>query len=103
MDRNVLEGGRGAGFIDGAEEHGAFILVKEFRGRVDVVVCSGVGAADYHYCVALRGGGGGVVDAVVVYRGLEEVGVGFQPISVKLALCICILGSGCFVSRVFCF
>jgi hypothetical protein len=44
-----------------------------------VVVGAGVGAADYHYRVAGGGGGGRVVDAVVVYGGLEEVGVGFEP------------------------
>ena len=31
--------------LDGFEQHAAFILVEEFRGRVDVVVCSCVGTA----------------------------------------------------------
>lgn len=44
-----------------------------------MVVCSGIGAADDHYRVAGCGGGGGMVDAVVVDRWLEEVGVGFKP------------------------
>ena len=49
------------------------MLVEEFGGGVDVVVCSGVGTADYHYCHGV------VVDAVVVYWGFEEVGVFFEP------------------------
>lgn len=40
-------------------------------------VCSGVRSADDHDGVAGCGWGGGVIDAVVVYRGLEEVGVFF--------------------------
>ena len=81
MDRDVLRDcglGRGGGFgVDSLEKHGAAILVEEFGGRVDVVVCSCVGAADYHDCVAGGAGGGGVVDAVVVDWGAEEVGVCF--------------------------
>lgn len=81
MDRDVLDDGGvgcGGGFgVDGFEEHGAAILVEEFGGRVDVIVCSCVGAADYHYRVAGGAGGGGMVDAVVVDWGAEEVGVGF--------------------------
>jgi len=38
-----------------------------------VVVGSGVGSTDYHY------GEVGVVDAVVVDGGFEEVGVFFEP------------------------
>jgi hypothetical protein len=44
-----------------------------------MVVSAGVRAADYHHRVPRGCGGGGVVNAVVVYRGLEEVGVGFKP------------------------
>lgn len=35
----------GAG-VDDSEEHAAAVLVEPFGGLVDVVVCSGVGAAD---------------------------------------------------------
>lgn len=77
MDGDVLECGWCGGCIDGFQEHRASVLVEEFGGCVDVVVCSGVRAADYHYGVAGCGGGGGVVDAVVVYGWLEEVGVFF--------------------------
>lgn len=77
MDWDVLGRRWGDGGVDGLKEHGAAVLVEEFGGGVDVVVCAGVGAADYHYCVAGSARGGGVVDAVVVNRGLEEVGVGF--------------------------
>lgn len=70
-------GGRG---VDCSQEHGAAVLVEEFGGCVDVVVGAGVGAADYHYCVAGGSRGGGVVDTVVVDRGLEEVGVSFEPV-----------------------
>ena len=85
----------GAG-VDDFEEHAAAVLVEPFAGLVDVVVCSGVGAADdlvggerwsrgveqsgglrwrerYHYCDVL------VVDAVVVDWGFQEVGVLFEP------------------------
>ena len=81
VDGDVLDDsglGRGGGFgVDSLEKHGAAILVEEFGGRVDVVVCSRVGAADYHHRVAGGAGGGGVVDAVVVDWGAKEVGVGF--------------------------
>lgn len=38
------------GGLDGFQQHAAFVLVEEFRGRVDVVVCAGVGAAYDHDC-----------------------------------------------------
>ena len=46
-----------------------------------MVVCTSVGAADDHDGVA--GGGGGVVDAVVINGRLEEVRVGFEPVAVS--------------------
>lgn len=73
MDGHVDKPGRRSGCVDGFEEHGAPVLVEEFGRGVDVIVGSGVGAAHDHDGVA--GGGGGVVDAVVVDGGLEEVGV----------------------------
>jgi hypothetical protein len=36
------------GRLDGFEQHAAFVLVEEFGGRVEVVVCAGIGAADDH-------------------------------------------------------
>ena len=84
-DRDVAVG---AG-VDDFEEHAAAVLVEPFGGLVDVVVCSGVGAADdlgglamglgnskgerCHDCDIL------VVDAVVVDWRFEEVGVLFEP------------------------
>lgn len=79
MDGYVLESRRGGAGIDDFEKHGAAVLVEEFGGRVDVVVCASVRAANDHYGVALRGGGGRVIDAVVVDGGLEEVGVFGEP------------------------
>lgn len=55
--------------FDGLEQHTTTVLVEELGGAVDVVVCSCVGAADNHD--GQRVG----VDAVVVDRGFEEVGV----------------------------
>jgi len=79
VDGDVLWGRRGGRGVNCFEEHGAAVLVEEFGGAVDVVVGAGVGAADYHYCVAGGSRGGGVVDAVVVYRRLEEVRISFEP------------------------
>jgi hypothetical protein len=59
--------------VDDFQEHAAFVLVEPFGGFVDVVVCAGVGAADDH------DGDGVVVDAVVVYGGLQHVGVFGDP------------------------
>lgn len=59
------------GGFDGFEQHAAFVLVEEFGGGVEVVVCAGVGAAYDH------DGHGVVVDQVVVDGGFEEVGVLF--------------------------
>lgn len=71
VDVDVAEGAVG---VDDLEEHAALVLVEPFRGLVDVVVCAGVGTADDHDGEAV-----GVVDAVVVYGGLEHVGVFFDP------------------------
>lgn len=71
VNGDVNECGWRGGCVDGFEEHGSPVLVEEFGRGVEVVVCSGVGTADDHDCVA--GGVGGVVDAVVVDGGLEEV------------------------------
>lgn len=60
------------------------MLVEELWGRVDVVVSARVGAAYDHDGVALCCGGGGVVDAVVVDGGLEEMGVLFEPVNRSL-------------------
>lgn len=57
--------------LDGLEQHAATVLVEEFGGAVDVVVCSCVGAADDHDGQWIR------VDAVVVDWGFEKVGVLF--------------------------
>lgn len=46
-DGNVAEDGVGAaGAVDDFEQHAATVLVEPFRGRVNVVVCAGVWAAD---------------------------------------------------------
>lgn len=46
-DGNVAEDGVGArGVVDDFEQHAATVLVEPFRGRVNVVVCAGVWAAD---------------------------------------------------------
>jgi hypothetical protein len=63
-------------------------LVEEFGRGVEVVVCSGVGAANDHDCVA--GGVGGVVDAVVVDGRLEEVRVGFEPVVALEMVAVCV-------------
>lgn len=42
---DVAEGARG---LDGLEQHAATVLVEEFGGAVDVVVCSCIWAADDH-------------------------------------------------------
>lgn len=80
MDGCIVERRRGGAGVDSFEEHGAAVLVEEFRSRVDVVVCAGVGSADDHHGVSLCGGGGWVVDAVVVNGGLEEVSVFGEPV-----------------------
>jgi hypothetical protein len=49
------------------------VLIKPFCRFVDVIVCSFVGSADYHY------GYGVGVDAVVVDWGFEHVGVFGHP------------------------
>lgn len=59
--------------INDFQQHGAFVLVEPFCGLIDVVVCASVGTADNH------DSDGGVVDAVVVDWGLEEVGVFGYP------------------------
>lgn len=80
MDGDVLGSRRGCRGVDCSQEHRAAVLVEEFGSGVDVVVGAGVGAADYHYCVAGGSWRGRVVNAVVVDRGLEEVGVSFEPV-----------------------
>ncbi len=59
--------------MDCFQQHGAFVLVEPFSSGVDVVVGAGVWATDNH------DGDGVVVDAVVVYRGFEEVGIFGEP------------------------
>lgn len=80
MDGCVVERRRGGAGVDSFEKHGAAVLVEEFRSRVDVVVCAGVGSADDHHGISLCGGGGWVVDAVVVNGWLEEVSVFGEPV-----------------------
>lgn len=46
VDGDVAVDGFGGGGFDDFEEHRAFVLVEEFGGGVDMVVCAGVGAAD---------------------------------------------------------
>lgn len=79
VDRDVVEGGRRRGGVYCLEQHRSSVLVEKFRCCVDVVVCSCVGTADNHDCVAGCRGGRWMVDAVVVNRGLEEMGVFFEP------------------------
>jgi hypothetical protein len=57
-----------AGVYD-LEQHGAFVLVKPLGSAINVVVGALVRASDDH------DGEGGVINAVVVYGGLEHVGV----------------------------
>lgn len=45
-DENIPEFGGGGVVFDDLEKHGSFVLVEPLGGCVDVVVCSGVGAAD---------------------------------------------------------
>lgn len=86
MDRDVLDlVGRGGRVGDGAQQHRAPVLVEELGRGVDVEVGPGVGPADDHDGVALRLRGGGVVDAVVVDGGLEEVAVFLEPVGVVIA------------------
>lgn len=85
MDGDVLGSWWYCRGVDCFEEHGAAVLIEEFGGCVNVVVGTGIGAADYHYCVAGSSRGGGVVDAVVVDRGLEDVGVSFEPVQKSLS------------------
>lgn len=65
--------------VDRLEQHRPAVLVEELRRRVDVEVGARVGPADDHHRVAGRRRGGGVVDAVVVDGGLQEVRVGLEP------------------------
>lgn len=74
VDRYILE--LSCTSVDNLEQHRPTVLVEELRRGINVVVCAGIGAADYHDRVAGGGGGGGVVDAVVVDGRLEKVGVG---------------------------
>lgn len=82
--RSRLPGGGGVVVVvvdsDGFQQHRPAILVEEFRRGINVVVGARVGAADDHDRVAFCGRRGRVVDAVVVDGGLEEMGVGFEPI-----------------------
>ena len=55
------------------------MLIEELWSCIDVVVCSRIGPADDHNGQTPSGRGGGVVDAVVIDRRLEEVGVVFEP------------------------
>lgn len=50
MDWNINERMRRCARIDRLQEHAAFMLVEKLRGRVDVVVGSGVRATDDHDC-----------------------------------------------------
>jgi len=69
VDDDVAE----VGLVDYFEQHGAAVLVEPFGGFVDVVVGAGVGAAYDHYCDIF------IIDAVVVNRWFEEMGVFFEP------------------------
>lgn len=81
------------GWVDDFEEHGAPVLVEPFGGCVDVVVGAGVGTAYYlfvHFCQlwlmihcekvsAHHDCDIVVVNAVIVNRWFEKVGVFLQP------------------------
>lgn len=67
------------GSVHGLEQHRAFMLIEELGSGVDVVVCSSIGAANDHDSQATRGGGGWVIDAVIVDWGLQKVRVVLQP------------------------
>jgi hypothetical protein len=89
-DYYVAEGA----FVDYFEHHGAAVLVEPFGGFVDVVVGAGVGTAyDLEFCEkeSFEKLGGAkvyhdchilVIDAVVVDRWFEEMGVLFEPVEV---------------------
>jgi len=84
MDGDILDGVRGGGRVDHrAEEHRSSVLVEEFGRRVDVVVGSGVGPADYHDGVAGREARGGVVYAVIIHGRLEKMRIFFEPVGVE--------------------
>lgn len=59
--------------VDNLEYHGASVLIEPFRGLVDVVVGSGVRAADNHDCEIF------IVDTVVVDGRFQEMRVLVQP------------------------
>ena len=63
------------GTIGGLQEHRATILVEELWGAVDMVICSGVRAANDHDSEAGSRGRGWMVDAVIVDGWLEQVRV----------------------------
>lgn len=75
MDGDVDKAMRCCGTIDGLQEHRATILVKELWGAVDMVVCSGIRAANNHNSQAGGRGGRWMVNAVVVDGRLEQVRV----------------------------
>ena len=84
MDGDVLDGVRGGGRVDHrAEENRSSILVEEFGRGVDVEVCSGVGPANYHDGIAGREARGGVVYAVIIHGGLEQMRVFFEPVGME--------------------
>jgi len=68
-DDNVAEGA----IIDDFEHHGALVLVEPFGRLINVVVGAGVWPADDHDCEIF------IVDAVVIDRRLQQVGVLLQP------------------------
>lgn len=60
--------------LDDFKEHAALVLEEPLGGGVDVVVATGVGTTDDHDRYAVT-----VVEAGIVNRGLEEMGVGCEP------------------------
>lgn len=63
------------------------MLVEELWCCVDVVIRSSIGPADDHNGQTPSGRGGGVVDAVVIDRRLEKVGVVFEPVKQCVKFC----------------
>lgn len=73
MDGDVYKGMWRGGGIDGLQQHGAAVLVKELWCGVDVVICSGIWAANHHHGQTGCPRRGWMVDAVVVNGWLEKV------------------------------
>ena len=78
MDGNVNRCVRRRRGVHGLEEHGAFVLIEELGGGVDVVVGPSIWATNHHDCHP-AGGGGRSIDAIVVDGRLQELRVVLEP------------------------